>query len=195
MITLTIHSIHSARLPEGLIGRKVSTRTEQSLSTNYNYKFFPSFYCKPWFHSFSNFDQTNSIWLSPSWSCLESSEVNLYLESTKTVMANPTGSCTYGASPLIERADSDVEEETTCLVDTQMNIAAGLMDPNWYLPDANYRSRGTDGAGFRPQSPTCRGGRHTHPLTFLWSRTGSMTRGRIKYFQSYYATSCFKRPG
>ena len=52
------------------------------------------------------------------------------LESAKTVMASPTGSCTYGTSPLVERANSDVDEETLCLANTLMDSAGGLMNPN-----------------------------------------------------------------
>ena len=51
------------------------------------------------------------------------------LESAKTAMATPTGSCTYGTSPLIERDDS-VEEEITCLANTLIDNSEGLMNPN-----------------------------------------------------------------
>lgn len=52
------------------------------------------------------------------------------LQSAKTAMASQTSSCTSGAPPLVERDDSDVNEEATCVANELMNTASGLLNPN-----------------------------------------------------------------
>ena len=52
------------------------------------------------------------------------------LQSTKTVMANPTTSCISGAPPLVERDNPDVDEESMCVITELMNTAPGPLNPN-----------------------------------------------------------------
>ena len=51
----------------------------------------------------------------------------------ETALATPAPSCIIGTSTLIERDDTDVYEEASCLANELMQNAEGLMNPNGFM--------------------------------------------------------------
>lgn len=64
---------------------------------------------------------------------------------TATATASSAPACTNGTSPLIERGDTDVYEETLCLADELMYNADGLMNPNGLI--STFRTQIVEIAG------------------------------------------------
>ena len=56
----------------------------------------------------------------------------LALETTLAIPTPSVLSCIIGGSPLIERDDTDVYEEASCLANELMQNAEGLMNPNGF---------------------------------------------------------------